>query len=81
MKITVLQEAISPNKALWLKTQSKIGPSGVAIDPDTYPPIPGMEGPFFIRGANKVLYYDSKEGSYYDRRTDMYVDSETGAVL
>ena len=33
----------------------------------------GLEGPF--RYANgRVLYYDVKEGAYYDPRTDFYVD-------
>jgi hypothetical protein len=34
----------------------------------------GLEGPFvFQTGA--VLYYDPREGKYYDRRTDMYVSN------
>ena len=43
-----------------------------AIDPDEYPPIRGMEGPFQFRGG-QILYYDPKEGEYYDRKTDMYL--------
>lgn len=35
----------------------------------------GLEGPFMMRNG-KVLYYDPKEGSYYDRDTDMYVSYE-----
>lgn len=42
------------------------------IDPDEYPPIPGMEGPFRFRDGH-VLYYDPGEGEYYDRKTDMYL--------
>jgi hypothetical protein len=35
----------------------------------------GLEGPFvFPTGA--VLYYDPREGRYYDRRTDMYVSNK-----
>ena len=32
----------------------------------------GMEGPF--KYEQGVLYYDPAEGSYYDRRRDMYVE-------
>jgi len=40
-----------------------------------YGPRPGLEGPFNFSG--RVLYYDPKEGQYYDPTTDFYVeDSE-----
>ena len=40
----------------------------------------GMEGPFqFASGA--VLYYDPKEGKYYDRGRDMYLDNEEATQL
>lgn len=45
------------------------------IDPDEYPPIKGMEGPFRFRDG-RTLYYDPKEGKYYDSKTDMYVDNK-----
>lgn len=35
----------------------------------------GLEGPFTMKNG-KVLYYDPKEGAYYDRDTDMYVSYE-----
>jgi hypothetical protein len=38
-------------------------------------PIEGLEGPFKFR-SGKILYYDPKEGKYYDRGTDMYVSDE-----
>ena len=39
----------------------------------------GLEGPFNIGG--RVLYYDVKEGSYYDPKTDFYVEqSEMDAI-
>lgn len=38
-------------------------------------PLPGLEGPFRFR-SGKILYYDPKEGKYYDRSTDMYVDND-----
>ena len=31
----------------------------------------GLEGPFNFNG--RILYYDPKEGKYYDPRTDFYV--------
>ena len=40
----------------------------------------GLEGPFtFVNG--RVLYYDVKEGQYYDPLTDFYVDNEEIALL
>ncbi len=36
-----------------------------------YGPRKGLEGPFNFSG--RVLYYDNKEGAYYDPRTDFYV--------
>jgi hypothetical protein len=43
-------------------------------------PRKGLEGPFtFVNG--RVLYYDVKEGQYYDPLTDFYVDNEEIALL
>lgn len=39
-----------------------------------YTPRKGLEGPFNIGG--RPLYYDVKEGAYYDPRTDFYVSRE-----
>ena len=40
----------------------------------------GLEGPFrYING--QVLYYDPKEGSYWDPTTDFYVDHDYVAGL
>ena len=36
-----------------------------------YGPRKGLEGPFNFSG--RVLYYDPKEGEYYDPSTDFYV--------
>ena len=38
---------------------------------DNYGPRPGLEGPYNFNG--RVLYYDNKEGKYWDPRTDFYV--------
>jgi hypothetical protein len=37
-------------------------------------PIKGLDGPFNFSG--RVLYYDTREGQYYDPRTDFYVSQE-----
>ena len=37
-----------------------------------YGPRKGLEGPFNFSG--RVLYYDNKEGQYWDPRTDFYVE-------
>ena len=40
----------------------------------------GMEGPFqFSTGA--VLYYDPREGKYYDRGRDMYISNDELASM
>lgn len=36
-------------------------------------PRKGLEGPFHYRNG-RVLYYDPKEGKYYDPLTDFYVE-------
>ena len=38
---------------------------------DKYGARKGLEGPFNFSG--RVLYYDPREGKYYDPRTDFYV--------
>ena len=42
------------------------------MDTDKYPEMPGLEGPFTLM-SGKVVYYDPKEGAYYDKDTDMYM--------
>ena len=37
-----------------------------------YSPRKGLEGPFNFSG--RVLYYDNKQGQYYDPTTDFYVE-------
>jgi hypothetical protein len=41
---------------------------------DTYGPRKGLEGPYNFNG--RVLYYDPREGKYYDPRTDFYVSHD-----
>lgn len=39
------------------------------------PKLAGLEGPFrYITGI--VLYYDPKEGQYYNANSDMYITNE-----
>jgi hypothetical protein len=37
-------------------------------------PRKGLEGPFWF--VNPVLYYDAREGKYYDPTTDFYVEQD-----
>jgi len=46
---------------------------------DKYGPRKGLEGPFNFSG--RVLYYDNKEGQYYDPTTDFYVEQEEMDML
>jgi hypothetical protein len=43
-------------------------------------PRAGLEGPFFYPNG-QVLYYDPREGSYWDPTTDFYVPYEDVAEL
>ena len=45
-----------------------------------YGPRKGLEGPFHYPNG-QVLYYDPKEGQYYDPLTDFYVPNEDVAEL
>jgi hypothetical protein len=44
-----------------------------------YGPRTGLEGPFNFSG--QVLYYDNKEGAYYDPTTDFYVEQAEMDVI
>lgn len=45
-----------------------------------YGPRKGLEGPFvFVNG--RILYYDPKEGQYYDPTTDFYVEQSEMDIL
>ena len=35
----------------------------------------GLEGPF-LKGCNRVVYYDAYEGRYWDPKTDFYLSNE-----
>ena len=40
---------------------------------EKWQPRKGLEGPFYYANG-QVLYYDPKEGKYWDPTTDFYVD-------
>jgi hypothetical protein len=40
-----------------------------------YGPRAGLEGPFHYHNG-RVLYYDPKEGRYWDPRTDFYLEHD-----
>lgn len=46
-----------------------------SIDKEKYQARDGLEGPFSTL-SGKVVYYDPKEGKYYDPDTDMYISYE-----
>ena len=46
---------------------------------NNYGPRKGLEGPFNFSG--RVLYYDPREGAYYDPRTDFYVSHEEMDII
>lgn len=50
------------------------------IDKERYQERPGLEGPFSTK-SGKVVYYDKKEGKYYDPDTDMYIGHEDYAKM
>lgn len=43
-------------------------------------PREGLEGPFYF-ATGRVLYYDTKEGLYWDPLTDFYVPNDEVAEL
>jgi hypothetical protein len=43
------------------------------IDTERYQERDGLEGPFSAK-SGKVVYYDPREGKYYDPDTDMYIE-------
>ena len=50
------------------------------MDKDKYQKRDGLEGPIMTR-SGKVVYYDNKEGKYYDPDTDMYLSYDDYKML
>ena len=46
-----------------------------SIDTERYAERPGLEGPIRARNG-RVVYYDPKEGQYYDPDTDIYISND-----
>lgn len=46
---------------------------------EKYGPRKGLEGPFSFNG--RVVYYDPKEGAYYDPTTDFYIEQDEMDML
>lgn len=46
------------------------------IDKERYTEIPGLEGPYRMPPAGRIVYYDPSVGRYYDRDKDMYIEGE-----
>jgi hypothetical protein len=67
--------AMSDKRAFVDAVRNKYAPSMPPIDRERYTDIKGLEGPFMLR-SGKVVYYDPKEGKYYDRDRDMYMSDE-----
>lgn len=40
-----------------------------------YRPIKGLEGPFIFPN-HRIVYYDTREGKYWDPKTDWYLTSD-----
>lgn len=76
-ELLVLDESLSKeqrraNRELWDQVNRKgVVPS---IDRERYTEIPGLEGPYRWK-SGRVVYYDPREGKYYDRDRDMYLDN------
>lgn len=70
--------SLAAKRAFVKKVQAKYGRKMPGFDPEDYPKIRGMEGPFYMKtkGGRHVLYYDPKEGEYYDRKSDMYFPAD-----
>lgn len=45
-----------------------------------YGPRKGLEGPF-VYPSGAILYYDPKEGQYWDPKSDFYVSNEDMDIL
>lgn len=72
-------QSVAAKQAFVRQAHAKRYQRGHSFDREEYPPIKGMEGPFSMKlkgGQRGVVYYDSKAGKYYDRKTDMYVQVE-----
>lgn len=73
MKIRDIVEGKSENREIYDRIKSKGVTPGFDHERYTDMSDQGLEGPFRMKNG-QVLYYDPREGKYYNRDTDMYVD-------
>jgi hypothetical protein len=66
-----LEEQLAMEYSKFLEGYQVVPP----IDTDRYSERPGLEGPFRMK-SGKVVYYDPKEGEYYDADSDMYMGKD-----
>lgn len=71
------QERMKNKKKLGDETMEEGFTVMPSIDTERYTDLSaeGLEGPFRLK-SGKVVYYDPREGKYYDRDTDMYLSQE-----
>lgn len=70
--VTVIQKLQDENMKKITKESYKIMPN---IDTERYQQRSGLEGPFRAKNG-KVVYYDPREGKYYDPDSDFYISHE-----
>jgi hypothetical protein len=63
------------NKDFYRSVMNRNTVTGIDIDQFPNREKEGLEGPFKFKNG-RVLYYDKKEGKYYDSRTDLFVEPE-----
>lgn len=68
------KKSVEAKKEFVKSVMDKYGKKMPPIDKERYTELKGMEGPFRSK-SGRVIYYDPKEGKYYDRDSDMYLDS------
>jgi hypothetical protein len=73
-------EPLPVKNQMGLKNQNEGYTVTRGIDKERYQERPGLEGPFSTR-SGKVVYYDPKEGKYYDPETDFYIGHEDYAKM
>lgn len=74
---TWLENKNSEKKKFVQSVMNKYGKKMPPIDKERYTSLEdeGLEGPIMLK-SGKVVYYDPKEGKYYDRDSDMYMSDE-----
>lgn len=68
------KKSVEAKKEFVKSVMDKYGKKMPPIDKERYTELKGMEGPFRSK-SGRVIYYDPKEGKYYDRDSDMYLNT------